>query len=176
FRSAIKDLEVMMQNLISSSFETMTTVQQGVEFLDVYQHLSNRETIKRTIDKKTVEVYILFNEELSWVNKDLNRKAMYLAPQMPHFAGQAHWARSLRRRIDRSMQFLVQATFLTKIGLGDETMEFFQTLEQSLDDFVRKIFTDWTVNVDRDSIKRLERPLMIRNLDDKGKLSVNFDM
>ncbi|XP_078057018.1 dynein axonemal heavy chain 2 [Mustelus asterias] len=176
FRSAIKDLEVMMQNLISSSFETMTTVQQGVEFLDVFQPLSNRETIKRTIDKKTVEVYILFSDELAWVNKDLNRKAMHLAPQMPRFAGQAHWARSLRRRIDRSMQFLVQATFLPKIGLGEETMVFFQTLEQSLDEFVRKIFTDWTVNIDRECIKRLERPLMIRNLEDRGKLSVNFDM
>ncbi|XP_078389870.1 dynein axonemal heavy chain 2 [Cetorhinus maximus] len=176
FRSAIKDLEVMTQNLISSSFETMTTVQQGLEFLDVFQRLSNRETIKRTIDKKTVGVYILFNEELSWVNKDLNRKAIHLAPQMPQFAGQAHWGRSLRRRIDRSMQLLTNSTFLPRIGLGEETLRFCQTLDEALDEFVRKMFTDWTVNIDRESIKRLERPLMIRNPEDRGKLSVNFDM
>ncbi|XP_043542327.1 dynein axonemal heavy chain 2-like, partial [Chiloscyllium plagiosum] len=133
-------------------------------------------TIKRTIDKKTVEVYILFNDELSLVNKDLNRKAMHLAPQMPRYAGQAHWARSLRRRIDRSMEILAQATFLPKIGLGEETMVVYQTLQQSLDEFVRKVFTEWTVNVDRECMKRLERPLMVRNLDDRGKLNVNFDM
>ncbi|XP_069776188.1 dynein axonemal heavy chain 2 isoform X2 [Narcine bancroftii] len=176
FRSGIKDLEVMMQNLISSSFETVNTVQQGVELLDVFHHLSYRETIKRTIDKKTVEVYILFNEELSRVNKDLNRKTIHLLPQMPRYAGQAHWARTLRCRIERPMQFLTQATFLPKIGLGDESMVLYQSLEQSLDEFVRKVFTEWTVNVDRDSIKRLERPLMIRNNDDNGRLSVNFDM
>ncbi|XP_032872211.1 dynein heavy chain 2, axonemal [Amblyraja radiata] len=176
FRSGIKDLEVMMQNLISSSFETVTTVQQGVELLDVFHHLSNRETIKRTIDKKTVDVYVLFNEEMARVNKDLNRKAIYLPPQMPRYAGQAHWARTLRRRIDRSMQFLTQATFLPQIGLGDESIAFHLSLEQSLDEFVRKVFTEWTVNVDRDSIRRLERPLMIRSNDDSYRLSVNFDM
>ena len=39
----MKDLEVMMQNLIASAFETVTTVEQGVEVLDVFMHLSSRE-------------------------------------------------------------------------------------------------------------------------------------
>lgn len=43
FRAGIKDLEVMMQNVISSAFETVTTVEQGVEVLDVFMHLSSRE-------------------------------------------------------------------------------------------------------------------------------------
>ena len=43
FRNGIKDLEVMMQNLIVSAFETVMTVEQGVEVLDVFMHLSSRE-------------------------------------------------------------------------------------------------------------------------------------
>ncbi|CAN0387284.1 unnamed protein product [Lampetra fluviatilis] len=43
FRASIKELEVMMQNLISSAFETVTMVTHGVELLDVFQHLSSRE-------------------------------------------------------------------------------------------------------------------------------------
>lgn len=39
----MKDLEVMVQNLINSSFETITTVQGGVELLDIFMHFSNRE-------------------------------------------------------------------------------------------------------------------------------------
>ena len=39
----MKDLEVMMQNVITSAFETVTTVEQGVEVLDVFMHLANRE-------------------------------------------------------------------------------------------------------------------------------------
>ena len=39
----MKDLEVMMQNVIASAFDTVTTVEQGVEVLDVFMHLSSRE-------------------------------------------------------------------------------------------------------------------------------------
>ena len=45
FRAGVKDLEVMVQNLISSAFDTITTVQEGVEILDIFQHLSSREVL-----------------------------------------------------------------------------------------------------------------------------------
>lgn len=32
-----------MQNVISSAFETITTVEEGVELLDFFRHLSSRE-------------------------------------------------------------------------------------------------------------------------------------
>lgn len=32
-----------MQNVITTAFETVTTVSQGVELLDAFQHLSARE-------------------------------------------------------------------------------------------------------------------------------------
>lgn len=43
FRSAIKDLEVMMTNVITYAFDAVKTVEQGVEVLDVYTHLNSRE-------------------------------------------------------------------------------------------------------------------------------------
>lgn len=43
FRAEMKDLEMMMQNLISSAFETVNSVEEGVQLLDVFQHLSARE-------------------------------------------------------------------------------------------------------------------------------------
>ena len=33
----------MMQNVITSAFETVTTVEGGVELLDIFMHLSSRE-------------------------------------------------------------------------------------------------------------------------------------
>ena len=46
FRAGMKDLEVMMQNVITSAFETVTCVEHGVEVLDVFMHLSSREVWK----------------------------------------------------------------------------------------------------------------------------------
>ncbi|XP_042329853.1 dynein axonemal heavy chain 2-like [Sceloporus undulatus] len=104
FRAGVKDLEVMTQNLVSSAFETVKDVEHGVKILDIFQHLSSREAIKRTFDKKTVDLYMLFNRELTLANKELSKKVPFLPPYMCHYSGMAHWVRALRRRIDKPMQ------------------------------------------------------------------------
>lgn len=54
FRAGIKDLEVMMTNVISSAFDTVTTVEQGVELLDIFMHLSTREV---SVSPRSGELY-----------------------------------------------------------------------------------------------------------------------
>lgn len=39
----MKDLEVMMQNLIMSAFDTVITVEDGVNILEVFMHAAVRE-------------------------------------------------------------------------------------------------------------------------------------
>ncbi|XP_031567025.1 dynein heavy chain 2, axonemal-like, partial [Actinia tenebrosa] len=175
FRAGVKDLEVMVQNLIASAFESVTTVQEGLEILDIFQHLSSREAIRRTIDKKTVEVFQLFNEELNLVKKEFNTKTVDLPAMYPKYAGSASWARMLRRRIDKPMEVLDKAFFLPQIGSGDEIRTQYQQLAQALDEFVRKTFNEWTATVDKESAKLLEIPLMKRNQERTGTLDLNFD-
>jgi dynein heavy chain len=175
FRAGIKDLEVMMQNVISTAFETINTVEQGVELLDAFQHLSSREAIRRTIDKKTVEVYALFNDELNSVKKELTKKCASLGPLLPKYAGQAHWARSLKGRIDRSMKVLDKAYFLPHIGTGAETRTQYNQLSTALDEFIRKTFNEWAVTVDKDCMKLLDVPLMCRSAEKQAMLDMNFD-
>ena len=43
YRAGVKDMEVMMQNSISSAFQTVTTVQEGVEVLEYFVPLESRE-------------------------------------------------------------------------------------------------------------------------------------
>ncbi|KAM4675882.1 dynein axonemal heavy chain 2 [Discoglossus pictus] len=175
FRAGVKDLEVMMQNLISTAFETVRGVEQGVELLDVFHSLSSREAIKRIFDKKTVQVYELFKEEIDLVNKELGKKFPVLPPHICHYAGQAHRIRTLRLRIERSMQILTNAHFLPQVGAGDESMQEYHQLAQKLDELVRKIFTDWSQAADKQALKRLEVPLMIRSQEKAGMLDLNFD-
>ena len=74
FRTAVKELEVMVQNLISSAFETVRSVEEGVMLLDVFGHFGAREAIKRTIDKKTVEVFYILGDQLNAVKRELSSK------------------------------------------------------------------------------------------------------
>ena len=43
YRSGVKDLEVMLQNVINANFANITTVQEGVEMLDVFTQFISRE-------------------------------------------------------------------------------------------------------------------------------------
>ena len=52
-----------MQNIIMSAFECANTVEMGVELLEIFHHLAKREPIKRTVEKKTADVYTLFIQE-----------------------------------------------------------------------------------------------------------------
>ncbi|XP_065104586.1 dynein axonemal heavy chain 2-like [Paramisgurnus dabryanus] len=175
FRSEVKDLEVMMQNLISSAFETVKSVEEGVQLLDVFKHLSEREAIKRTIDTKMVDVYNLFNDELSLVNKVLCRISSLTPAEMPQYAGQAHLARALHTQIERPMEVLQNANFLPDVSGKEGVHVAYAQLCRNLDEKVRRIFTDWSQSLDRQCLGGLNQPLMIRCQEKTGLLDVNFN-
>ena len=43
FRTGLKELEVMLQNIINSGFESITTVEEEVELLEVFIQFASRE-------------------------------------------------------------------------------------------------------------------------------------
>nr|XP_055054184.1 LOW QUALITY PROTEIN: dynein axonemal heavy chain 2 [Misgurnus anguillicaudatus] len=175
FRAEVKDLEVMMQNLISSAFETVKSVEEGVQLLDVFKHLSAREAIKRTIDTKMADVYNLFNDELSLVNKVLCRISSLTPAEMPRYAGQAHLARALHTQIERPMEVLQNANFLPDVSGKEGVHVAYAQLCRNLDEKVRRIFTDWSQSLDRQCLSGLNQPLMIRCQEKTGLLDVNFN-
>jgi len=61
------------------------------------------QTIKRAIDRKTVDLYQMFIEELNLVKKEFAGKNPQLPRSQPRNAGLATWARLLKRRIDAPM-------------------------------------------------------------------------
>ena len=59
--------------------------------------------------------------------------------------------------------------------LGEEIKEQYLQLSQALDDYVRKVFNEWTGTVDKDTSKLLDVPLMRRSQHQVGMLELNFD-
>jgi dynein heavy chain len=176
FRLGVKDLESMVQNVILSAFETVATVEDGVELLEIFVHLSSREPIRRTLDKKTTEVWLMFDRELVAVKKELNAKRPFLTHLQPRFSGVALWARMLKRRIDNSMQVLENSRdFLPPAGVGDEARAQYKQLAQALEEFVSKMFDEWASTVSHDQLKKLEVPLMARSNIKAPMLDIRFD-
>jgi len=173
FRAGVKELEVMVQNTINAAFMTVTTVQEGVELLEVFAHLAKRETVKRVMDRRTVDLYTMFNEELSLVKKEFTRQSPTLPPSQPRFAGVATWARALKKRIDVPMEYLEQAYFLHEKGVGEEVRFQYVSLAQSIEEFVGKTFNNWVITVEKELTKYLEVPLMVKSR--SGTIEASFN-
>jgi hypothetical protein len=59
------------------------------------------KSIRRTLDKQTVQVYKIFIEELNTVKRDITTKAYVTDCMHPYYAGPAHWASGLKHRIEK---------------------------------------------------------------------------
>ena len=64
---------------------------------------------------------------------------------------------------------------MAQTGSGEEVCLAHGQLVQTLDELLRKTFSDWSQGVDRQSIQRLEQPLMLRCRQDNTMPDINFD-
>ncbi|KAJ3091962.1 Dynein heavy chain 2, axonemal [Quaeritorhiza haematococci] len=175
FKQGVKDLEIMMQNVINSAFEGAATVESCVELLEIFHHMAKREAIKRTVEKKTADVYNLFTEELNRVKVqfETHRKNPEILRSHPDFAGSAYWARSLLRRITYSMNILQSAYYLPQTTLAEEAKAQYEPLIAALEEYVSKNHADWLAGIDSSLPTKLEITLMSRRNGDF--LQVRFD-
>lgn len=56
FRSRMKDIEIVIENLVNAIFQEIVTVDDGVEALASLYNYSTRKTLKNLFDRKTSDV------------------------------------------------------------------------------------------------------------------------
>ncbi|KAI9356982.1 dynein heavy chain and region D6 of dynein motor-domain-containing protein [Zopfochytrium polystomum] len=184
FKQGVKDLEVMLQNVIISAFEGSNTVESAVELLEIFHFLAKRETIKRTVEKKTAEVFAMFLQELNAVKVEFetHKRTPDILRSQPDFAGSAYWAKSLLKRITFSMNTLKDAYYLPPTPQAMEVKEQFEPLASSIEEYISKTHQEWSSNVSSDIALKLEEPLMVRKGDfldikfDRGLLRLYFEI
>ncbi|KAM9820319.1 LOW QUALITY PROTEIN: dynein axonemal heavy chain 2 [Neosynchiropus ocellatus] len=175
FLSVVKDLEMVMQNLMDSMFKSVSTVEEGVRLLDIFRPLSSREGMKRTIEEKTKDVYSVFNKELTMIHRELNQRTTSVPEHLPLRAGHAHWARGFRSHLQSRMEVLKKAPFLPESFSQKQVFATYSQMVHRLDELVRKEFSEWSQNLDRLYVKKLEQPLMLRCKDKVPRLDITFD-
>lgn len=63
-----------MQNVINSAFECVSTVVGGVELVKTFDFLAKREAIRRTVDRKAIDVYDMFMKDLARVKDEFDHR------------------------------------------------------------------------------------------------------
>ncbi|KAM6908918.1 dynein axonemal heavy chain 2 [Xenentodon cancila] len=154
FCKLVKELEVMIQNLIVFDVKT---------------------TIRRTIEEKAEEVYEIFNKELKMVNKELNERKIPSIDHIPKSMDEVMWARALRHRLDRPIEVLQKAHFMPDSHSYKQMVSSYGQMVQVLDEIVEKKYNEWRQKLDGRYLKKLEQPLLVHSNDTPSKLEVNFD-
>ncbi|XP_028269691.1 dynein heavy chain 2, axonemal-like [Parambassis ranga] len=175
FCALVKNLEMMMQNLINSVFKTVYLFEEGVRLLDIFRPVSAREAIKRVTDEKAEEVYNIFNKELKMVNNILNKNTSSSSLHMPKISAHVYKLMGLKHRLETPMEVLQKAYFMPDSNTRKAVVSSCSQTIQVLDELVRKSFSEWSQKLDGQHLKSLEQPLMVRYADGSNQLDINFD-
>eukprot|EP01105_Mastigella_eilhardi_P001895 TRINITY_DN122_c1_g4_i2.p1 TRINITY_DN122_c1_g4~~TRINITY_DN122_c1_g4_i2.p1 ORF type:complete len:4382 (+),score=1298.66 TRINITY_DN122_c1_g4_i2:875-14020(+) len=172
FFKTIKELEVMMQNVIATAFETVSTVSTGVSLLEVFRHLAKSDAIVRTVEKRAADMYTKFLEDLTRVKEEFEqgRKVPPFTKTHPPFSGAAIWASTLLKRI--MSQWLLFPPDWTVGDTRDDAYAQYQQLSAALQDYITKMHAAWVASITPEIAQQLDSSIMVR--DANGFLASNF--
>ena len=181
FKLAMKDLEVMMSNVMASGWDDVTSVRAGVDLLENFYHLCIRSGMRAALERKVNDVYNMFQSEIKRTKTEFDRskKDPPLCNGQPRYSGSALWARALIARLSADHQCLVNAAYLGSQAQKAEALSSYTAVVNTLETYVRQCHLDWVetlhaATADGSSLMvRLQRPLLVRH--ETNHLSVNFD-
>ena len=151
FKKGIKDLETMLTNIISGSFDLIPTVEAGVELLEAFSFLAERDTVKRAVERKTDGVFGLFLKELALIKNWFNdhKKNPPIPEGLPGEAGRAIWAHNFKTRIDTHYRLLSTCHYLpSKLAQREEAFPAYHNLSSSLEHYIQSTFNEWKEKVE----------------------------
>ena len=178
FKSGVKDLEVMLTNVIVMAFESVSTLVGRIELLLAFQSIAKRESIKRCVEKKTAESFSAFLQELNVVKKhfDQTRTKPPTSPHLPKYAGAAMWSLSLSQRLGRPMDLLMRVKdYLPQVPEFKELHQSYTLTTSSMEQYMKNQHLEWFNSIDTTISLKLEANLIVQEKDESGLLRVNFD-
>ena len=138
FKTGTKNLEIMYLNLINSSFENVNKLSQAVEYIEAFDDLAQKSTIKSHVHKQIARVNEIFKTELQ-VADQASKKPFFLPYNQGKASGEAIWVRSLLSRIEK-----LKKIYDSLIFIADEPkrpiQEEFKRVEGNLNQYMRDIF------------------------------------
>eukprot|EP00392_Amoebophrya_sp_AT5.2_P008786 g8814.t1 len=163
FKNQMKDLEVMYTNVISTSFESVSTVSQCVHVFDSFYLLCKRERIKSFLEKKASEVGGFLVSEISNVKREFERfrkNSSAILNNHPPFSGVAMWARGLMLRIQQQHEELGCLCYLPPGSVRtDAVKNEYTNMYTMLESFCVSTFSDWVHTQLGQSEEELEEKL-----------------
>mmetsp|Transcript_23925 Transcript_23925/g.20935 ORF Transcript_23925/g.20935 Transcript_23925/m.20935 type:complete len:561 (+) Transcript_23925:252-1934(+) len=200
FKAGMRDLDNMYDTIINQAFESISTVEQGVEMLEAFDFLAKRRNIKASVQKKSHLVLSLFKKEVEKANAEYDsmaKKDKSEFVQLTHgkHSGMALWVRSLIHRLDK-LKDAIDKLYFVDYSIKKPYLDKFDSVHHTLKHYYlqKQKFPEWRDEIKEHDVAGLEnklnQPLLHRaheqietfktkNLEKyklkKGQLESNFD-
>lgn len=175
FRSRIKDIEVIIENMATGVFAQITMVDDGVEALAAMYNYSLRPSLKELFDRQTQYLYLLFKQEIQATKLELVDEADDYPVGLPYYAGRAISASMKKSRLCLLKKILDDAIWIPACSIAEEIFVQYEKLIASIDDMIINIYRRWVETLGEDVTSRLKRPLLMRSITRPGLLECNID-
>ncbi|XP_072165822.1 dynein axonemal heavy chain 8-like [Diadema setosum] len=172
FKSAIYDLEYMLQGFLDSSFERIPTTAQALTLLKRFEKL-NIPCLN--IDDKYGVILHHFGSEIEGIKKLYNRHKddPPIPRDMPPVAGKISWARQLFRKIQEPMDIIKEVPAVMKSNDAKKIVRNYNRTATVLMEFEIRYHRAWVDQIE--AVRSgLRATLLIRH-PETGQLMVNFD-
>lgn len=175
YRLVVRDLEEIVENLISNVFVSVSNVEEGLEALCSLYYFSKRANLRPAYLRKTSEVWNLLSSEIENTNKMLLEQVNSRQEWMPRYAGRALILKMNLDRITRIKELFDKAEWLPENTNSAKAMAAFEQMKVSITKNVKEMYTQWLETMVADVQQMLNRTLMCRSVTRPGMLECNID-
>ena len=175
FRLGVNETENLVEKVLNEAFETVTSVKEGVEILDVFHQYTPRQRIRQVYEGKIERVYRKFNAQLQQVRRDLSMNKPVGLSDQPMFAAKNIWLNNLQTKINSTVDTLKSASWFATYGIMSVSKDEFKGVMQIISTQIEKTNKQWRSSSDKGASQKLENNLLIQNLHYSGMIDINFD-
>ncbi|KAJ8920059.1 hypothetical protein NQ315_011713 [Exocentrus adspersus] len=175
FRTRMKDIEVVVENLANSVFDNVANLEEGIESLAAMHNYTQRRTLISFFEKKTLLVYKMFKEEILDAKQDIQNDSEVYPTSMPYFGGRAHMINMKKNHLEILKKMFNEAGWMMPCSIASEVFAQYDKLVTSVDERILLLYRKWVDTIGEDVNARLNRPLMCKSAIKPGLLECNID-
>ncbi|CAG4999301.1 unnamed protein product [Parnassius apollo] len=177
FRTVIKDIEIIIENLVESVFEGVNHVEEAVVALYSLHNYSKRKKLRRIFKRKTAEVWGMFSDEVQDSKKDMVSSRGQFPADLPSFAGRAVVLRMRKNRLVYLKKVMTDASvWMMQCSNSEDVIMHVNRLTGAIDVAIRELWISWTHNLDDKCGAGLNRTLMRKSAEKEGLMECNIDV
>lgn len=175
YRLLIRELEEIVENLITNVFVSVSNVEEGLEALCSLYYFSKRPNLRHAYIRKTSEVWQQLCGEIENTNKQLLEQVSVKRAWLPKLAGRAFSLRLNLDRITRLCDLFTRAEWLPDNSNAVNVRTAYEEMHRNLTKNIKELYEQWLDANDTDVPAKMNRTLMCRSTTRPGELECNID-